>query len=79
VLTDLGPVDNEESRDRDEPSSWPSSTERQVRLDGIDAFVLSLSARELITGEIAAHVTEVHGAKVTGPPFAESPTQCWKR
>jgi putative transposase len=34
-------------------------------LDGIDQLVLSLSARGLTTGEIAAHFDEVYGAKVS--------------
>jgi putative transposase len=35
------------------------------RLDGIDQIVLSLSARGLTTGEIAAQFEEVYGAKVS--------------
>ena len=38
---------------------------RQRRLDGIDEIVLSLTARGLTTGEIAAHFEEVYGAKVS--------------
>ena len=38
---------------------------RQRRLDGIDEIVLSLTARGLTTGEIAAHFDEVYGAKVS--------------
>jgi putative transposase len=38
---------------------------RRRRLDGIDAIVLSLSARGLTTGEIAAHFAEVYGARVS--------------
>jgi hypothetical protein len=38
---------------------------RQRRLDGIDEIVLSLSARGLTTGEVAAHFAEVYGAKVS--------------
>jgi transposase-like protein len=37
---------------------------RQRRLDGIDQIVLSLTARGLMTGEIAAHFAEVYDAKV---------------
>lgn len=33
-------------------------------MNGIDQIVLSLTARGLTTGEIAAHVEEVYGAKV---------------
>lgn len=38
---------------------------RKRRLEGIDQIVLSLSARGLTTGEIAAHFDEVYGAKVS--------------
>jgi Transposase, Mutator family len=38
---------------------------RQRRLDGIDQIVLSLTARGLTTGEIAAHFDEVYGTKVS--------------
>ncbi|WP_271215110.1 IS256 family transposase, partial [Pseudonocardia halophobica] len=38
---------------------------RQRRLDGIDEIVLSLTARGLTTGEVAAHFAEVYGAKVS--------------
>jgi transposase-like protein len=38
---------------------------RQRRLEGISQIVLSLTARGLTTGEIAAHFEEVHGARVS--------------
>jgi putative transposase len=38
---------------------------RQRRLDGINQLVLSLTARGLTTGEIAAHFAEVYGATVS--------------
>jgi hypothetical protein len=38
---------------------------RRRRLDGIDEIVLSLTARGLTTGEVAAHFDEVYGAKVS--------------
>jgi putative transposase len=38
---------------------------RQRCLDGIDEIVLSLTARGLTTGEIAAHFDEVYGVKVS--------------
>ena len=52
-------------RDRDgsfEPIIVP---ERKRRLDGIDQIVLSLTARGLTTGEVAAHFEEVYGARVS--------------
>jgi len=52
-------------RDRDgsfEPIIVPK---RKRRLDGIDQIVLSLTARGLTTGEVAAHFEEVYGARVS--------------
>lgn len=65
VLTEIGPVEIEVSRDRDgsfEPVIVPK---RKRRLDGVDQIVLSLTARGLTTGEIVAHFDEVYGAKVS--------------
>ncbi len=65
VLTEIGPVEIEVPRDREgsfEPVIVPK---RKRRLEGIDQIVLSLSARGLTTGEIAAHFDEVYGAKVS--------------
>ena len=65
VLTEIGPVEIEVPRDRDgsfEPVIVP---QRKRRLDGVDQIVLSLTARGLTTGEIAAHFDEVYGAKVS--------------
>ncbi|WP_395858457.1 transposase [Arthrobacter echini] len=65
VLTEIGPVEIEVPRDRDgslEPVIVPK---RKRRLDGIDEIVLSLSARGLTTGEVAAHFEEVYGARVS--------------
>ncbi|MBD2762177.1 transposase, partial [Kocuria sp. cx-116] len=65
VLTEIGPVEIEVPRDRDgsfEPVIVPK---RKRWLDGIDQIVLSLTARGLRTGEIAAHFDEVYGAKVS--------------
>lgn len=64
VITEIGPIQIEVPRDRDgsfEPVIVPK---RRRRLDGIDQIVLSLTARGLTTGEIAAHFAEVYGAKV---------------
>jgi transposase-like protein len=38
---------------------------RKRRLDGIDEIVLSLTARGLTTGEVAAHFNDVYGATVS--------------
>ena len=65
VLTEIGPVQIEVPRDRDgsfEPVIVPK---RKRRLDGIDEIVLSLTARGLTTGQIAAHFDDVYGATVS--------------
>ena len=43
---------------------WPYGV-GQPAPNGIDAIVLSLTARGLTTGEVAAHFEEVYGAKVS--------------
>jgi putative transposase len=65
VLTEVGPVEIEVPRDRDGSFEPVIVAKRQRRLDGLDAIVLSLSARGLTTGEIAAHFAEVYGARVS--------------
>jgi putative transposase len=65
VLTEVGPVEIEVPRDRDSSFDPVIVRKRQRRLNGIDQLVLSLTARGLTTGEIAAHFAEVYGAKVS--------------
>src|SRR5437763_3098718 len=65
VLTEVGPVEIDVPRDRDGSFEPVIVRKRQRRLDGIDQLVLSLTARGLTTGEIAAHFEEVYGAKVS--------------
>ena len=65
VLTEVGPVEIEVPRDRDGSFDPVIVRKRQRRLNGIDRIVLSLTARGLTTGEIAAHFGEVYGAKVS--------------
>jgi putative transposase len=65
VLTEIGPVEIEVPRDRDGSFEPQIVRKRQRRLDGIDEIVLSLTARGLTTGEVAAHFAEVYGAKVS--------------
>jgi putative transposase len=55
VLTEIGPVDIEVPRDRDGSFAPTIVRKRQRRLDGVDEIVLSLTARGLTTGKIAAH------------------------
>jgi transposase-like protein len=65
VLTEIGPVEIEVPRDRDGSFEPAIVRKRQRRLNGIDEIVLSLTARGLTTGEVAAHFAEVYGAKVS--------------
>lgn len=65
VLTDIGPVEIDVSRDR-EGSFEPAIVEkRRRRLTGVDELVLSLSAQGLTHGEISSHLAEVYGASVS--------------
>jgi putative transposase len=55
VLTEIRPVEIEVPRDRDGSFAPTIVGKRQRRSDGVDEIVLSLTARGLTTGEIAAH------------------------
>jgi putative transposase len=65
VLTDTGPVDIRMPRDRDSSFEPKIVAKRQRRLTGIDDMVISLSAKGLTHGEIAAHLAEVYDAEVS--------------
>ena len=65
VLTEIGPVEIEVPRDTESTFEPRIVKKRQRRLTGVDEIVLSLTARGLRTGEIAAHFQEVYGAKIS--------------
>jgi putative transposase len=65
VLTDTGPVEISVPRDRDASFEPKIVAKRQRRLTGIEDMVISLSAKGLTHGEIAAHLAEVYGADVS--------------
>ncbi len=65
MLTDVGPVQIDVPRDRDASFEPRIVAKRQKRLTGVDEMVISLAAKGLTTGEIAAHLTEVYGAQVS--------------
>ncbi|TCP38595.1 transposase-like protein [Tamaricihabitans halophyticus] len=65
VLTEIGPVEIEVPRDTDASFDPQIVKKRQRRLTGVDEIVLSLSAKGLTTGEIAAHFDDVYGATVS--------------
>ena len=65
VLTVVGPVEIDVPRDREGSFEPKIVKKRQRRLTGVDEIVLSLTARGLTTGEVAAHFDDVYGASVS--------------
>ena len=65
VLTEVGEVEIEVPRDRDGSFDPKIVRKRQRRLAGVDELVISLAAKGLTTGEIAAHLADVYGAEVS--------------
>ncbi|MEU1536420.1 IS256 family transposase, partial [Streptomyces fagopyri] len=65
VLADVGPVEIKVPRDVSGTFEPQIVKKRQRRLTGVDEMVLSLSAKGLTHGEIAAHLAEVYGAEVS--------------
>jgi len=65
VLTDVGKVEISVPRDRDASFEPKIVAKRQRRLAGVEEMVISLSAKGLTHGEIAAHLAEVYGAEVS--------------
>ena len=61
----IGPVEVEVPRDTNSTFDPQIVKKRQRRLTGIDEIVLSLTAKGLTTGEIAAHFDDVYGATVS--------------
>lgn len=59
VLTEAGPVELEVPRDRDSSFEPKIVAKRQWRLSSVEDMVISLSAKGLTIGEIAAHLAEV--------------------
>jgi transposase-like protein len=65
VLTEVGPVEIGVPRDRDGSFQPQIVRKRQRRLSGVEDMVISLSAKGLTTGEIAAHLAAVYGVDVS--------------
>jgi transposase-like protein len=65
VQTEVGPVEIDVPRDRNASFEPVIVKKRQRRLGGVDEIVLSLTARGLTSGEIAAHLEEVYGSSVS--------------
>jgi putative transposase len=65
VLTEVGEVALDVPRDRDGSFEPQIVRKRQRRLAGVDELVISLAAKGLTTGEVAAHLADVYGAEVS--------------
>ena len=65
VLTKAGPVQIEVPRDRAGTFEPMVVAKRQCRLGSIEDVVLSLSARGMTHGDIAAHLADVYGSEVS--------------
>lgn len=65
VLADVGPVQVRVPRDAAGTFEPQIVRRRQRRLSGVDDMVLSLSAKGLTQGKIAAHLAEAYGAEVS--------------
>src|SRR5262249_53232870 len=65
VLTEVGEVEIEVPRDREGSFEPKIVRKRQRRMSGVDELVISLAAKGLTTGEIAAHLGDVYGAEVS--------------
>jgi putative transposase len=65
VLTEVGEVEIAVPRDRAGSFEPQIVKKRQRRLPGVDELVISLAAKGLTTGEIAAHFADVYGAEVS--------------
>ena len=65
VFTEIGAAEIEVPRDTNSTFDPVIVKKRQRRLTGVDEIVLSLTAKGLTTGEIAAHFDDVYGATVS--------------
>ena len=73
VLTEIGPVETQVPRDTGGSFDPQIVKKGQRRLTGVDEIVLSLSAKGLTTGEIAAHFDDDYGASVSRRRSARFP------
>lgn len=65
VQTEAGPLELDMPRDRDGSFEPQIVQKRQRRLSGLNELVISLSAKGLTHGEIAAHLYDVYGAEMS--------------
>jgi putative transposase len=66
VFAEIGPVDIDVPRDTNSSFDPQIVKKRQRRLTGIGEILLSLTAKGLTTGEVAACFADVYGATVQG-------------
>src|SRR4029079_10980242 len=65
VITEIGPVDIDVPRDRDSSFEPQTVRKHQRRLDGVDSMVISLTAKGLTSGEVAAPLAAVYATKIS--------------
>ncbi len=65
MITEVGPVEISVPRDRDGTFEPVIVRKRQRCLMGVEDLVVSLVAKGLTTGEVAAHLAEVYGTQVS--------------
>jgi transposase-like protein len=65
VITEIGPVEIDVPRDRGGTFEPLTVRKGQRRLDGVDAMVISLTAKGLTTGEVEAHLAEVYSTDIS--------------
>jgi putative transposase len=65
VGTEIGTVQSQAARDTDASFDPQIVKKRQYRLTGVDEIILSLSAKGLTTGEIAARFDDGYGTTVS--------------
>jgi putative transposase len=65
VITEIGPVEIDVPRDRDGTFEPLTVRKGQRRLEGVDAMVISLTAKGLTTGEVEAHLAEVYSTNIS--------------
>lgn len=65
VTTEVGPVEVQVPRDRNATFDPQLIPKGERRLDGLSAQVISLYAKGLTTGEIAAHLEEIYATSIS--------------
>ena len=75
VFTEIDPVGIDVPRDTNSSFEPQIVKKRQRRLTGIDEIVLSLTAKGLTTGDVAAHFADVYGARYPRTPSRGSATR----